>query len=194
MKALPLVFAALSLTGCIVFDKKSEAVSFHRFEAADGAPTKAQPLVYVPRASLPASVRRPAVVLLTPGSQVLIDDAHRWSASLDRLFAETIARHVTREAGCPTVVEAPEAPHLTLILECERFEVAGDGRAALTIRYRLERADGSAVAGGTSASAEPMTGQNAPAFVAAQSRNLNKVGRAIAETLRALPASQLPSR
>jgi hypothetical protein len=35
---------------------------------------------------------------------------------------------------------------------------------------------------------------DAPAFVAAQSRNLGKVGRAIAETVRALPASQFPSR
>lgn len=194
MKFLPLLLAALLLPGCIVFDKKSEAVAFHRFAAAEGAPTRTQPLVYVPRASLPASVRRPAVVLLTPGSQVLIDDSHRWSAPLDRLVAETIARHVVREAGCPTAVETPETPHFTLILECERFEIVDERQAALTIRYRLERADGSAVAGGTSACVEPMAETSAPAFVAAQSRNLGKVGRAIAETIRALPASQFPSR
>ncbi len=194
MKTLPWLLAVLVLPGCIVFDKKSEAVSFHRFEAAEGAPTKAQPLIRVPRATLPASVRRPAVVLLAPGSQVLIDDAHRWTASLDRLVAETIARHLTREAGCPTVVETPDAPHFTLILECDRFEIVNERRAALTIRYRLERADGSAVAGGTSACVEPMADLAAPAFVAAQSRNLTKVGRAISETVRALPASQFPSR
>ena len=56
MKTLPWLLAVLVLPGCIVFDKKSEAVSFHRFEAAEGAPTKAQPLIRVPRATLPASV------------------------------------------------------------------------------------------------------------------------------------------
>jgi len=189
-----LFLAAVALPGCIVFDKKSEAVAFHRFEAAEAAPTKAAPLIHVPRATLPASVRRPALVLLTPGGEVAVDDAHRWAAPLDRLLAETLARHLTRETGCPTAAATPEAPHMSLILECERFEIVTERRAALTIRYRLERADGSAVAGGTSACVEPMGALDSPAFVAAQSRNLAKVGRAIAETVRALPASQYPAR
>ena len=40
----------------------------------------------------------------------------------------------------------------------------------------------------------PTDQYDADAFVAAQSRNLAKVGRAIAETVRGLPASQYPSR
>jgi len=194
MKTWLLLLAALTLSGCIVFDKKSEAVTFHRFEAAEVAPTRTEPRLHVPRAALPAAVRRPAVVLLAPGGQVIVDDAHRWAAALDLLVAEAIARHVTREAGCPTMASAPAAPHLTLILECERFELTTERRAALTIHYRLERADGSAVAGGTSACVEPMNEAGAPAFIAAQGRNLAKVGRAIAETVRALPAAQYPSR
>ncbi len=194
MMRLTLLFAALGLSGCIVFDKQSEAVTFHQFAAAEATATRSAPLIHVPRATLPAGVRRPAVVLLTPGGEVLIDDSHRWTATLDRLVAETVARHLTREAGTPTVATTPDAPHFTLILECERFEVLAGRRAALTIHYRLERADGSAVAGGTSACVEPMPDLGAPAFVAAQSRNLAKVGRAIAETVRALPASQFPSR
>ena len=194
MRVILLLLAAGALPGCIVFDKKSEAVSFHRFAAAEAAPTKAAPLIHVPRATLPASVRRPAIVLLNPGGEVAVDDSHRWAASLEHLLAEAIARHVSRESGCPTASTTPEAPHLTLILDCERFEVAAERRAALTIHYRLERADGSAVAGGTSACLEPMTALDAPAFVDAQGRNLAKVGRAIAETVRSLPPSQYPSR
>ncbi len=194
MRRLGFLLASLALPGCIVFDKQSEAVTFHQFAAADAAATRPAPIIHVPRATLPAGVRRPAVVLLAPGGEVWVDDSHRWAATLDRLLAEAVARHLTREAGVPTVLATPDSPHLTLILECERFEVAAERRAALTIHYRLERADGSAVAGGTSACAEPMADRGAAAFVAAQSRNLAKVGRAIAETVRALPASQLPSR
>lgn len=194
MRPLLLLATSLALPGCIVFDKQSEAVTFHQFAAAEAAPTRAAPLVHVPRATLPAGVRRPAVVFLAPGGEVVVDDAHRWAAALDRLLAEAVARHLTREAGVPTVMATPDAPHLTLILECERFELQAERRAALTVHYRLERADGSAVAGGTSTCTEPMADRGADAFVAAQSRNLAKVGRAIAETVRALPASQLPSR
>lgn len=194
MRPCLLLVLSLSLSGCIVFDKKSEAVTFHRFEAAPAAATRPAPLIHVARANLPASVRRPAIVLLAPEGAVLVDDGHRWTAPLDRLVAESIALHLTREGGCPAGTTVPEGPHLTLILECERFEVAATRRAALTIHYRFERADGSAVAGGTSACLEPMGELDATAFVAAQGRNLAKVGKAIAETLRGLPASQYPIR
>ncbi len=194
MRRLALLLASLALAGCIVFDKHSEAVVFHQFAAADASPTRPAPLIHVARATLPTTVRRPAVVLLSPGGEVLVDDAHRWAGTLDRMVSETIARHLTREAGAPTATTTPAAPHFTLILECERFEVLAGRRAALTVHYRLERADGSAVAGGTSACVEPMAALDAEAFVAAQSRNLAKVGRAIAETVRGLPASQYPSR
>lgn len=194
MRPLVLLVTSLFLPGCIVFDKKSEAVTFHRFEAASAAASRPAPHIHVVRANLPASVRRPAVVLLAPEGEVLVDDGHRWTAPLDRLVAETIAQHVTRESGFPATTTVPDAPHFTLILECERFEVAATRRAALTVHYRFERADGSAVAGGTSACLEPMGELNATAFVAAQGRNLAKVGKAIAETLRGLPASQYPTR
>ena len=194
MRRASLLLASLALAGCIVFDKHSEPVVFHQFAAAEARATRPAPLIHVPRATLPAGVRRPAVVLLSPGGEVLVDDAHRWSGTLDRLVAETIARHLTREAGTPTATTTPAEPHFTLVLECERFEVVANRRAALTIHYRLERADGSAVAGGTSACVEPMADLDADDFVAAQSRNLAKIGRAIAETVRGLPASQYPSR
>ena len=57
MRTLTLLLALVLLPGCIVFDKKSEAVSFHRFEAAAGAPTKAQPRE--PAGQRPPARRRP---------------------------------------------------------------------------------------------------------------------------------------
>lgn len=194
MKRLALLLLTAALAGCIVFDKKSEAVSFHQFATPASPAGTGQPLVLVPRATLPAAVRRPAVVMLTPTGEVLIDDAHRWAAPLDRLVAETIARHLERAAGATTALSTPDQPHLTLVLEFERFEVVAERRAALTVNYRFERGDGSAVAGGRSACVEPMPELTAAQFVAAQSRNLAKAGEAIAATLRALPPNQLPSR
>lgn len=194
MNRLVALLLALSLAGCIVFDKKSEGVTFHQFTAQVAAPKTSQPLVFVARATLPGPVRRPAVVIVTQGGEVQLDDSHRWAAPVDRLVAETLARHLTRLAGTPTVLQAPEAAHLTLLIECESFEVVPERRAGLTINYRFEKADGSAVAGGRTTSTEPMKELTAAAFVAAQSLNLAKAGQAIAETLRALPASQFPTR
>jgi uncharacterized lipoprotein YmbA len=194
MSRLPLLLLAAALAGCIVFDKKSEAVAFHQFANPPAPTTTGRPLVLVPRATLPATVRRPAVVMLTPTGEVLLDDAHRWAAPLDRLVAETVARHLERAAGAATVRQTPDQPHLTLILEFERFELAPERRAALTVNYRFELADGTALAGGRSACLEPMPELSAAEFVAAQSRNLAKVGEAIAATLRAVPAHRLPSR
>ena len=76
-------------------------------------------------------------------------------------------------------LEIPEAmsDHFTFDIPLEAIR-----NGELVIRF--ERADGSAVAGGTSACLEPMGELNATAFVAAQGRNLAKVGKAIAETLR----------
>jgi uncharacterized lipoprotein YmbA len=194
MNRLPWLLLSAALAGCIVFDKKSDAVTFHQFPAPAAPASTGQPLVHVTRASLPAAVRRPAIVMLTPSGEVLVDDAHRWAAPPDRLIAEHLARHLERAAGATTATLPPDEPHLTLILEFERFEVVAERRAALTLNYRFERADGHALAGGRSACVEPMKELSAPAFVAAQSRNLAKAGEAIAATLRALPAERLPSR
>lgn len=194
MKRLPLLLLTAALAGCIVFDKKSEAVAFHQFATPAAPAATGGPLVLVPRATLPPAVRRPAVVMLTPAGEVLIDDAHRWAAPLDRLVADSLARHLEHATGATTASQTPAQPHLTLILEFERFEVVAERRAALTVDYRFELADGSALAGGRSACVEPMKELSAPEFVAAQSRNLAKAGDAIAATLRAIPAQRLPSR
>ena len=93
MNRLVALLLALSLAGCIVFDKKSEGVTFHQFTAQVAAPTTSQPLVFVPRATLPGPVRRPAVVIVTQGGEVQLDDSHRWAAPVDRLVADVAARH-----------------------------------------------------------------------------------------------------
>lgn len=48
MNRLVALLLALSLAGCIVFDKKSEGVTFHQFAAQVVAPTSSRPLVFVP--------------------------------------------------------------------------------------------------------------------------------------------------
>ena len=81
-----LIGLAALLSGCIIFDQKSEAVTFHQFAAPAGtvAPASTGTQVFVPRAIIPSALRRPNVVLLDDTGWVHIEDGHRWLAPLDR--------------------------------------------------------------------------------------------------------------
>ena len=86
LRAVVLALAAL-LSGCIIFDQKSEAVVFHQFAAPAAGPARtaaAGPQLFIPRAVIPSALRRPNVVLVDDAGWVHIEDAHRWVAPLDR--------------------------------------------------------------------------------------------------------------
>ncbi len=102
MKTPALVLGlTLLLTGCIIFDKKSEAVTFHQLASPATATTRNAPTLFVPRAAIPAALRRPNIVLLDDTGWVRIEDAHRWIAPLDRAVAEAVGRHLTSLTGLP---------------------------------------------------------------------------------------------
>jgi uncharacterized lipoprotein YmbA len=190
------------LSGCIIFDQKSEAVVFHQFAApagasaqdADGSP------VFVPRAIIPAALRRPNVVLLDDAGWVHIEDAHRWIAPLDRAIPETVARHLRSRAGVLTTTQTPSEDHLVLLLTVDKMEIfapAGAERsifslpggtdkastATLQLTCRLEKADGTLVAVKTFAQSRPLKERTPAAFVQAQSANLAELSTEIAKWL-----------
>ena len=70
------------LSGCIIFDKKSEAVTFHQLASPAAVTTRPAPILFVPRAIIPSALRRPNVVLIDDTGWVRIEDAHRWIAPL----------------------------------------------------------------------------------------------------------------
>jgi uncharacterized lipoprotein YmbA len=106
-RLLPLLAFSLLLTGCIVFDKKSESVTFHQFTAPQAKPTEKGPLVFIPRVTLPSALRRPTLVLIDEANNVQIEDSQRWASPLDRGLAEAIGQHLVKNTGRPVTYQAP---------------------------------------------------------------------------------------
>lgn len=191
LRAFVVASAAL-LTGCIIFDQKSEAVVFHQFSAPAAGPARAAalgPQVFVPRAIVPSALRRPNVVLHDDNGWVRIEDAHRWIAPLDRAVPEAIARHLSSLTGVVTTSQTPSEDHLVLLLNVDKMEIfapAGPERsifslpgtgakpdaATLQISCRLEKSDGTLLAAKTLVQTRPLKERTPAAFVQSQSANL----------------------
>ena len=202
LRAFIVTFAGL-LSGCIIFDQKSEAVVFHQFAAPAAGlaqPGSAGPQVFIPRAVIPSALRRPNVVLLDDAGWVHIEDAHRWIAPLDRAVPETVARHLRSRAGVITTTQTPAEDHLVLLLTVDKMEIftpAGPERsifslpggtdkastATLQLTCRLEKADGTPIAVKTLAQSRPLKDRTPAAFVQAQSANLAELSAEIAKWL-----------
>lgn len=202
-----LLALATLLTGCIIFDKKSEAVTFHQFSAPASAVTRATPPIFLPRAIIPSALRRPNIVLLDDTGWVRIEDAHRWLAPLDRALPEAIGRHLTALTGLPTTAYSPAEDHLVLLLSVDKMEIfapAGAGRsifvlpgtspstdiATLQVTCRLEKADGTLLTAKTLTRSRPLKERSATEFTQAQSANLAAVAADIVPLLPALSPSK----
>lgn len=208
-----LLCASGLLGGCIIFDQKSEAVVFHQLlvPAPDvTAPDAGGPPVFIPRALVPAALRRPNVVLLDDAGWVHVEDAHRWVAPLDRAVPETVARHLRNRAGVITTTQTPAEDHRVLLLTVDKMEISAPAAAerslfftlpvvadqpataTLQITCRLEHSDGRLIAAKTLARSAPLKERTAGAFVAAQSANLATLAGEIASWLRvpATPSSK----
>jgi ABC-type uncharacterized transport system auxiliary subunit len=203
-RAFVVALSAL-LTGCIIFDQKSEAVVFHQFAAPGAQPNRAVSAatqVFIPRAVIPSALRRPNVVLLDDNGWVQIEDAHRWVAPLDRAIPETVGRHLSARTGVVTTTQTPSEDHVVLLLTVDKMEIfapAGPERsifslpggtdktstASLQLTCRLEKADGTLVAVKTLTHASPLKVRTAAAFVQAQSANLAALSSELAPWLQA---------
>ncbi len=198
-----LVASVALLSGCIIFDQKSEAVVFHQFSApAAGLARSAAvgPQLFIPRAVIPSVLRRPNVVLTDDAGWVHVEDAHRWAASLDRAVPETVARHLTARAGVVTTTQTPSEDHLVLLLTLDKMEifspaspepsifslpVISEKKSAATLQLscRLEKSDGTLVAVRTLERSRPLKDRTPAAFVQAQSANLAELSAEIARWL-----------
>jgi len=198
-RALLLGLAAL-LSGCIIFDKKSEAVTFHQLASPAAPTTRSAPTVFVPRAVIPSALRRPNVVLIDDTGWVRIEDAHRWVAPLDRAVSEAVGRHLTSLTGLPSSTQATADEHLILLLTVDKMEIfapAGPGRsifslpgtsantdtASLQVTFRLEQSDGTLLAAKTITQSRPLNERTPTAFAQTQSANLASVAAEIAKFL-----------
>jgi uncharacterized lipoprotein YmbA len=188
------------LSGCIIFDKKSEAVTFHQLGSPAATATLAGPSVFVPRAIMPSALRRPNVVLIDDTGWVRIEDAHRWISPLDRAVAEAVGRHLTSLTGLPSSTQTPSEDHLVLLLTVDKMEIfapAGPGRsifaipgtaantdtASLQLTLRLEKSDGTLLSTKTLSQSRPLKERSATEFAQAQSANLAALSAEIAKLL-----------
>lgn len=163
---------ATFLTGCIIFDKKSEAVTFHQLSAPQGSPTRVGPVIFVPRAMIPSALRRANVVMLDEAGWVRVEDAHRWINPLDRAVAETVAHHLTQLTGLPSAMQAPAESHLTLLLDVNHMSITAGKQAVLELRFRLEAADGTLMLEKTLIRSALMSETSPEQYVRTQSANL----------------------
>ena len=198
-RALVLGVSAL-LSGCIIFDKKSEAVTFHQLASPAAAATRPAPTIFVPRAVIPSALRRPNIVLLDDTGWVRIEDAHRWVAPLDRAVSEAVGRHLTALTGLPASTQSPADEHVVLLLTVDKMEIftpAGPGRslfsipgtatntdtATLQVSFRLEKSDGTLLAAKTLAQSRSLKERTPAEFTQAQSANLAAIAGEIAKLL-----------
>ena len=205
-RALLLGLSAL-LSGCIIFDKKSEAVTFHQLASPAGITTRSTPILFVPRAVIPSALRRPNVVLIDDTGWVRIEDAHRWIAPLDRAIPEAVGRHLTSLTGLPSSTQSPAEEHLVLLLTVDKMEVFAPARpersifsipgttpntdtATLQVTFRLEKSDGILVATKTLSQSRPLKERSPNAFEQAQSANLAAISAEIAKLLPAAPSTK----
>lgn len=209
---LLLTACALLLSGCIIFDKKSEAVTFHQLAAPAAvarSPKSEGPHVHIPRAVIPSALRRPNIVLLDDNGWVRIEDAHRWIAPLDRAVPEVIGRHLSARTGLITDLQTPSEEHLVLLVTVDKMEVfapAGADRplfslpgsaanadeAVLQITCRLEKSDGSPISRRTLTQSRPLKDRTPDAFVQAQSANFAALSAELAKWMH--PAGVPPSK
>jgi len=190
---LPLLcLLCLAMPGCIVFDRKSESVTFHQFSAPQAAPSTQGPLLFIPRAQLPSALRRPTLVIVDEAGNVRLEDSQRWATPLDRGISEAIGQHLTKNMARPVSFQAPGEPHLVLLIDVEQFALNRQA-AVLQLRFRVENERGQLLAQGQGTWNSPKA-ENPADFVRAQSENLAKAADIIGKVLAPLDTKTGGSR
>lgn len=167
----------LLLVGCLLPGRRSEPVVFHAFSVPPAVATKPRPTVHVPRAVLPAGLRRPSLVIESREA-VRVEDSHRWLGPLESTLPEAIGRRLTALTGLPCTSQPPPEDHLVLLIEVLRMDVV-DARARMRLRLRIELSDGKRGAEGEYEWHSPLAGPSAGEFVAAQSANLDQAAASL---------------
>ncbi len=189
-KFIYLTSVALTLSGCIVFDKKSTAVTFHQFNTPTVAASKASPVVFIPRASIPAAVRRPTLVINEISGKTAIDDSQRWLYSLDRAISDVVGHNLTQITGLPYSTSAPSDAHVVLMLDVMQFGV-NDDATILQINYRIETSAGDTLTQGQG-TWRSKRASSPKAFVEQQSTNLSLASAEISQALLQALSKTLP--
>jgi len=178
------------VTGCITFDQKSESVTFHQLSAPVTTPTKKAPIIYIPRANIPVSLRRPTLVIADESRVIKVDDSQRWIASLDRAVSEIIGRNLTKQTGLPFELQTPNENYLVLFIDVEAMFLTAQS-TVLQLHYRIEDAQGESLSQGEG-QWKAKRSENPIEYVNAQSENLANAAAQIAKDIKPLIENKNP--
>ena len=178
------------VTGCITFDQKSESVTFHQLSAPVVTPTKKSPIIYIPRANIPVSLRRPTLVIADESRVIKVDDSQRWIASLDRAVSEIIGRNLTKQTGLPFELQTPNENYLVLFIDVEAMFLTAQS-TVLQLHYRIEDAQGKSLSQGEG-QWKAKRSENPIEYVNAQSENFANAAAQIAKDIKPLIETKNP--
>ncbi len=177
-------------TGCITFDQKSESVTFHQLSGPVTTPTKKSPIIFIPRANIPVSLRRPTLVIADESHVIKVDDSQRWIASLDRAVSEIIGRNLTKQTGLPFELQTPNENYLVLFIDVEAMHLSTQA-TVLQLHYRIEDAQGKSLTQGQG-QWKTKRSENPIDYVNAQSENFANAAAQIAKDLKILTENKNP--
>ena len=189
-KLFILTSLTILVTGCITFDQKSESVTFHQLSAPVTTPTKKAPIIYIPRANIPVSLRRPTLVIADESRVIKVDDSQRWIASLDRAVSEIIGRNLTKQTGLPFELQTPNENYLVLFIDVEAMFLTAQSTVP-QLHYRIEDAQGKSLSQGEG-QWKAKRSENPIEYVNAQSENFAKAAAQIAKDIKPLIETKNP--
>jgi uncharacterized protein len=180
------------LSGCAKSTPTTSYYSLHvpKAQAAGTSAAESVSLSIGP-VTLPDVLRQTRIATGGEGGRYALSEYHRWSGEVDRDMSRALAEQLSRFLGTENVSVFPWDQHLS-----PRFRVLADvlnmggslgGEATLSVRWTVLDAErpGAPVIR-RSDLGERLTATDHAAWVAAQQRNIEKLGGVIAETILAL--------
>ena len=188
----PLAWAAIAiaLAGCAGTPPDRHYRLVLRGEAPVlAAPPAPLPVVAVAAVSVPELVDRPQIVTLGPGSQVFLNEQHRWAEPLKLAIGRLVAERLAATLGGARVTaypaEAGTEPGYRVSLAVQRFDSEPGVAAHTTVLWTVRRlADGRHSAGRSAQSTQPADASLdalADAHAQALARVADDIARGVAE-------------
>jgi len=152
-------------------------------------PASDSPSIYVGPVTVPEAVDRPSMVLRTSPNQVDVSDDYRWAEPLRNAIPRVIGEVLSRELGTSRVLTSRSASatpvDISVSIEIQRFDSSLTDGATIDAVWSVKAVANGKARNGRSVVHEALTSQGPAGVAAAHSRGLEKVGREIANAIRA---------
>ena len=183
----------LSLTGCGV----TQPARFYILTPVEDSGTKTAPgpALGIGPVTFPAYLDRPEIVHRSGDNQLQFADSDRWAEPLKTTFSRTLAENLSVMLPTDQVNLYPWARSTRIdyqiSIDVARFDADTSGTVVLTAGWEVIRpGDATVVSRHKHTCTEATGGMFYPAIVAAQSRCVERLARAIVATITAQPADR----